>query len=438
MIRLARAGALAALVALFASGHATADTIHLQNGGTIRTDHWWLDGDSIVYDGPAGSVGIPRSIVVRIEPSAEEPARSAGTREPSKPERVAPPLRGLDATQAGELRDRLADASAAFARREFETAAERFRSAYEAEPGLAGARLGYAISEMALGRNERALPVVLEGLSLDPGSAELHEVLGDLRDAEEQVEDAVRSWKEAFRLGPNDRLRGKIFKAERELTAGRDYAFSAAPHFNLRYDGSLDPDLATDVAEHLEASYRELSDLFRHAPPQPITVLLYPERQFRDVTQAPESVAGLFDGKIRVPLGGIRAIDERARRVLVHELTHAVLHSKTRGSCPRWLHEGLAQRSEGKSVGRADLDAIRRSLRDREPSSWESAGFSYPAALSLTLHLEHRRGIGAIVDLLDRLGQGSALEAALRETFGQSYEEICRDWAEQLQSETRP
>jgi tetratricopeptide (TPR) repeat protein len=332
----------------------------------------------------------------------------------------------------------LAEASAAFGRRDFETASAKFRSAYEASPSFAPARVGYAISEMALGRNERALPVVLEGLSRSPESADLHEVLGDLRDSEEQVDDALRSWQEAFRLAPNDRLRGKIFKAERELHAGRDYSFSAAAHFNLRYDGSLDPKLAADVEEHLESSYRDLASLFRYAPPQPITVLLYPERQFRDVTQAPDSVGGLFDGKIRVPLGGIRSIDDRARRVLVHELAHAFLHAKTRGNCPRWLHEGLAQRAEGKTVGPADQQALRRLFRDHEPAEWDRAAFSYPAALSLTLYLESRRGFSAVVDVLDRLEDGADLDTALKDLYGESYAEICRRWAEQVRGESRP
>jgi tetratricopeptide (TPR) repeat protein len=137
----------------------------------------------------------------------------------------------------------------AFLRRDFETASSRFERAFNLDPSLGVARAGYARSEMALGRDERALPVVLDGLVRDPGSADLHEVLGDLRNQEEQVEDALRSWREAFRIAPGDRLREKILKGERELHAGRDYAFSAAPHFNLRYDGTIDSELSTEITE---------------------------------------------------------------------------------------------------------------------------------------------------------------------------------------------
>ena len=74
--------------------------------------------------------------------------------------------------------------------------------------------------------------------------------------------------------------------------------------------------------------------------PQAITVILYPLQEFREVTQAPENVAGLYDGKIRVPLGGLQRVDDAARRLLVHELTHAFVHSKTRGNCPTWRRSG--------------------------------------------------------------------------------------------------
>jgi hypothetical protein len=130
-------------------------------------------------------------------------------------------------------------------------------------------------------------------------------------------------------------------------------------------------------------------------------------------------------------------VDERARRVLVHELTHAVVHSKTRGNCPRWLHEGLAQLAEGRTLGAGDREGVKRLLRERDPEFWEAGGFSYPAALSLTLDLEARRGFDALVDLLERLGEGKSLDASLEESFGESYAQLCRRWAERVRAGAR-
>ena len=115
--------------------------------------------------------------------------------------------------------------------------------------------------------------------------------------------------------------------------------------------------------------------------------------------------------------------------MLAHELTHAFLHSLTRGECPRWLHEGLAQRSEGRAASRADRRHVLERLRDGDPAEWEASGFSYPMALSLTTYLESRGGFDAVVRLLSLLGRGSGTDVAFREVYGESYAELCRSWA---------
>lgn len=427
---------------LGALGTARADRLHLEGGGVIEAEAWWVEGETLHYAGPAGTVGIPRSLVVRIEATEPpDPAVEASEPPPRKSPALvrtppAPPWETPEAREFGAIRQLMDEAVAALTAREFDTASDLFYRVVETNGSVDAARVGYALAELALGRDERALPVVLDGLNRAPSNADLHELLGDIRNREERVEDAIRAWNEAFALSPNDRLRDKILMGERELNAGRNYDFTATAHFNVRHDGDLSPALAEEVIDHLEERYRELSGRFRHAPQQPITVVLYPDREFRDVTLAPDSVAGLYDGKIRVPLGGISRVDDRARQLLVHELTHAVVHSKTRSNCPRWLHEGLAQLMEGRQVTRSDETRIRL-LHGTQPSAWEGRGFSYPAALSLTLYLESRRGFGGVLDLLEALEEGLDVDGALRDTFGYSYDEICRLWAESLAADSR-
>jgi len=208
-------------------------------------------------------------------------------------------------------------------------------------------------------------------------------------------------------------------------------------HFNVRYDGAVDQALAREVMDFLELTYWELADRFRHAPPQPITVLLYPTQEFRDVTRSPEWVGGIYDGKIRVPLGGLNRLTQRAENVLAHELTHAVVHSKTRGHCPRWLHEGLAQLADGRTPTGGDRVEIQQILSKAAPEEWAVAGFSYPAALSLTNHLVSQRGFDSLVWLLDSLAAGANVDAALRKTYGLDYRSICARWAESVKMDAR-
>jgi tetratricopeptide (TPR) repeat protein len=422
---------------------AVADRLHLESGGVIETRSWWVEGDTLKYDTEVGTIGLPRALVIRIEETAASAMEATTT-----PAAATRTTRG-GATDGGtrskpggtirvprELADLLREAKVALESGDNDTAALLYQRALaQSDADFNVPRIGYALSNIALDRDDAALSVVLDGLSHDPDQPALLELLGDLHNRSERVPDALIAWKSAFESEPNDRLRGKITKAERELEAGRDYSLTTSAHFNMRYDRHVDADLARSVTDYLEQQYWVLADRYRHTPPQPITVLLYPTREFRDVTQTPEWVGGIYDGKIRVPLGGLRRMDPRAEAVLVHELTHAVVHSKTRGRCPRWLHEGLAQLSENRPLPRSDRVRISETLAERDPARWADGGLSYQMALSLTMHLEARKGIDGLVRVLDRLGEGEELEAALVAVYGVSYERICRDWAQETARE---
>lgn len=426
--------AMAIAACLVWAAPAAAARLHLQGGGTIEATAWWIDGDTLRVETAGGTIGIPKGMLVRVEGGGDIPARPAApVVPPSAPGPRPPTSRPQSAAEA-----RMAEANAALLARDFETGARTFHEVIQERPEFAGPRVGYALCEMALGRDAMALPVILDGLVREPDSAQLHEVLGDLRDREERVEDALASWNEAFRLAPSDRLREKIVKAEREVQAGRDYAYSAAAHFNVRYDGALDQDVAAELIDVLEDRYAELTSTFRYAPSQPITVLLYPERAFRDVTQSGDDVAGLYDGKIRVPMGGLRSVGAEARRVLSHELAHAIVQSKTRGNCPRWLHEGLAQAIEPRTLKRSDAARLARSVRPDDPATWPDAAFSYPAALSFVRFLEARRGWDLLVSALARLGDGDPLDRVLGDLYGASYPELASAWADALDEATGP
>jgi tetratricopeptide (TPR) repeat protein len=416
------------------TGTALADRLHLEGGGVVDVEAWWIEDDVLVYRNADGTIGLPRSIVLRIETS--DPESNDSTGDGARPSRSA--TRSTPAAARGveprlvprEIAERLRAAAAALKAHDYENAASLYRALMsDTDADFLEPRVGYALAQIALGEDDLALSVVLDALAREPGQPTLLELLGDLQNREEKVEEAVRSWKEAFRHSANDRLRDKILKAERELHVGRDYALSLSSHFNLRYDGEVDLELADAVIDFLEEQYWGMADRFDYAPNQPITVVLYPTRQFRDVTQLPEWVGGVYDGKIRVPLGGLGRLDPVAEGVLRHELTHAFVHAKSRGQCPRWLHEGLAQLLEGRTVSRGDRQGIVQRLREVAPEEWESRGFSYPLALSLTSYLEAHGGFDRLVQVLLHLGDGEEPDQAFTAVYGENYAALCRDWA---------
>lgn len=418
-----------AALTLAAVGSGAADTLRLAGGGSLRIDHWWYEGDEIRYETAVGTVGIPRTLVIGVDGPEAEVAPPPAPEVRAAPVESAPP-RPRTVEVPARLGGLLNEARDALDAGDYRVAADLYEDALEqSDASLHLPRVGYVLSHMALGNDDMALQVVLSGLAYDPQHSALLELLGDLNNRRELVRDALQAWRQAFLVDPNDRLRAKIEKAERELSAADSYSFQTSANFNMRFDGEVDRALAEDVTDHLERSYWELASIFLHSPPQPITVLLYPRREFRDVTLTPEWVGGVYDGKIRVPLGGLDRLNPDARAVLVHELTHAVIHSKTRGRAPRWLHEGLAQQAEGRRLSRAGRRHVLERLDGVDPARWEDAGFSYPIALSLVGYVDERYGFTSVLSLLDRLADGGSVDDALGEALGESYESLCRSWA---------
>ena len=73
-----------------------------------------------------------------------------------------------------------------------------------------------------------------------------------------------------------------------------------------------------------------------------IDVVLYSPEQFKTVTRLPAWAVGIYDGRIKVPLGGTSASADDLERVLEHELVHAIVAAIAGPTVPAWLNEGLA------------------------------------------------------------------------------------------------
>jgi hypothetical protein len=67
----------------------------------------------------------------------------------------------------------------------------------------------------------------------------------------------------------------------------------------LRYSGSAEPALARDVLHTLEAHYGAIESELSFSTPDSIGVILYTQQAFADITNAPNWVGALNDGRIR-------------------------------------------------------------------------------------------------------------------------------------------
>jgi hypothetical protein len=188
--------------------------------------------------------------------------------------------------------------------------------------------------------------------------------------------------------------------------------------------------------------------MVRSAAPVPIRPWrsgdLYTDRQFQEVTDAPGWSSGIFDGKIRIPIGGIEQETPGLRRLLLHEYTHAAVRSLTR-RVPTWLNEGLAQYFEGREISSSQRESLRHlaqaeklpSLRQLEGSfmglSGGQAGYAYLFSLSAVRYIIDQHGMYRIKGVLDELAAGANTEKALNSAIMLSYEEIDRGWKRSLE-----
>jgi hypothetical protein len=130
-------------------------------------------------------------------------------------------------------------------------------------------------------------------------------------------------------------------------------------------------------------------------------------------------------------------------RVLKHELAHTFINQLSSGRCPIWLHEGIAQFLEPKSLGSdgrqlAQLFKAQRNLplNALEGSFMRFSGaeayVAYAESLAAVSYINDTYGMSDIQRILQRLGEGSSTEAAMRTTIRSDYGQLESDLAKYL------
>jgi tetratricopeptide (TPR) repeat protein len=457
-----------------------ADVLHLKDGRSIPVESWEYKGDNVIFDIKGGSVTIPKSLLERVEvtspPAAKAatPPQSSTAPPPGKPTgasrpvpRPAPKTPAATATppadwsrlpedakereldkmkralrdqpqQREELSRQLAlgfsDLAAQSANRgDLAAAQTRFGEALSYDPHCLPAVIGLSSVYLKQGKDSYARAQIEEGLVFFPKDPTLHFLLGEVHYVQENLRDAISQWETSLSLASDPRVAARLEKARREFAVDESYQRKDTAHFTFRYaeSGSISEGLAASLRDFLEEEYGELSGRFQFVPPAPLVVILYPSRDFHQVTQEPATVAGLFDGKIRIPLGGVRTLNPPLRAVLVHELTHAFVYGKSGGNCPRWLQEGLAQLQEGKSLSPAEERSLVRDLAASEGRSWYDE-FSYASSLSFTRYLSEKYPFQVFLETLDRMKAGGSAEEALRESTLEDFAQLQKGWVDQL------
>ena len=448
---------------------ASADTIHLKNGRTILADHVRENGARYEYDIGDDSYALPKSSVERVElggvlaSSGGGAARAADL--PSFPPmdslanegdlpqtiikegKVDPDaLAKLEAKGNAEL-----SATADFIAGKFESehgnlgqARRYFDSALRFQPENATVLIYYSVLLVRTGNPAQALTYSQRAVAAAPSSPDAYTVLGYAQQASDRTRDAVVSWRHSLELRPDATVQQFLAKAQREQNAEGDFAQRESSHFVLHYEGKqTSENFRGQILASLEADYDDLSRDLGTPPHDNILVTLYTEQAFFDVTRAPSWAGAINDGKLRIPISGLGSMTPELARVLKHELAHSFINQLSAGRCPPWLHEGIAQLLEPKSLsgdGR-QLAQLFKAQRDIPMNALEgsfqrfSGGEAYVAyaeSLAAVSYINDSYGMGDIQRILQLLSQGSSTEAALRATIHSDYGQLETDLAKYL------
>jgi len=176
--------------------------------------------------------------------------------------------------------------------------------------------------------------------------AEAQEALGSYSEAQAVTEKALA-------LDTlTDEERQLLEKRQRSLEAkaqeGTTQGMMQSGVFLIRYQLGEHETLLQAAIDTLQDTSRTLSiQLGLPAPETTLEVILHRSENFTRVTHGPQWAAGLYDGRIRLPIPPGQEADEDFARALRHELAHAMLSSlRPHENFPPWFQEGLAQVAE--------------------------------------------------------------------------------------------
>lgn len=448
--------------------NAGADTIHLKNGRTILADHVRENGNRYEYEVGDDTYAIPKASVDHIE-AGGVPVHSAGQAKGAellsftpadslanegdlvgeiiKEGKVNPEgLASLEGKGNAGL-----SATADFIAGKFEfdhgniaQAKQYFDNALRFQPDNSTILIYYAAVLVRTGNASQAISYAQRAVRATPDSPDAYTMLGYAQFASDRTKEAIASWKRSLELRPDPAVQQFLAKAQREQNVESDFSQGESQHFTLHYEGKQTSEaLRGQILAALESDYDDLVRDLGTPPRDNILVTLYTEQAFFDVTHAPSWSGAMNDGKLRIPVSGLTSVTSELAHVLKHELAHSFITQLSAGRCPPWLHEGIAQYLEPKSLGSdghqlALLFKAQQNipLNGLEGSFLQFSGpqayLAYAESLATVSYIVDSYGMSDIQRILQRISQGNSTEAALRATIHSDYGQLESDLTKYL------
>jgi tetratricopeptide (TPR) repeat protein len=237
-------------------------------------------------------------------------------------------------------------------------AAKLFAEALTQRPDEPVLLYGASVAAQLQNRPAEAKPKLQRALEVNPRFTPASLLLGEIIYREGDLDRAIKTYETALTYAPGSTdLTARLQLWRQEADVHNTFIERRQDRFRVMFQGRTDAALATRTTDTLTAAFWRVGQGLGAYPSQAIQVILYTDKQFRDITRSPEWAGGVYDGRIRIPVAGATRTPALFESVLTHELTHAMVSSIAPRGVPAWLHEGLAQYFEG-----ADAQAAKRRL----------------------------------------------------------------------------
>ncbi len=252
-------------------------------------------------------------------------------------------------------------------------------------------------------------------------------------------------------------IRGFTYELYREIARihmefqSRDLPSLEGKNIRVKYQ-EKDTKYAPMVLTASEKFYRPVAEKYGFNRREKVTVVVYPSKEELNASfgwPASESAMGVYwAGVIRVLSPGSWVEGESPEEVrnnftnvgpMAHELTHLAVDYATRGNCPRWFTEGLAQLEEYRLTGfrfsyqsGSGEDFYSLKQMDRGFDDLPDQALAYREALSAVEYINTVYGEEKLLEIVSMLGSGWGMGDSLKGSLGMdllSFEQNWRTWS---------
>ena len=332
----------------------------------------------------------------------------------------------------------------------YEQADEYFIKALELYPEESGYALLRGICNYHLKKYDVARYELERAKAIRQDTPEVLYYLGLVQFETDNRSQALELWEQALKLSPErTEIVELLAKSRRENNIESSMDRGHSSRFDLTYDPGVDAAFALAVLDVLESAANLIGSEMGLFPEARVPVGIYKRADYKTVTDSPDWSGGFYDGKIRLPFGSLSEITPAMRGVLYHEYAHVVVFELTRGNCPLWLNEGVAEMfgrmqynrplpEVGRAAGAGKLIDFRKLEANFSEFSPSEAALAYQQSYAMVNYMVTTYGWHRIRQILSGLGSGLSIDKSLRtalKDYNLNYDSLVVEWRASLERE---